>query len=194
MSPALAGRRASSCKGGAKRVAAVLALASALAGCGYSTKSLLPADIRRIHVAPVKNAIDLSGETGDQSRFKVYRPGIEVELTNAIINRFIFDGNLRVSSLSEADAVVEAKLIDYRRDALRYNNRDEVQEYRVNVVLDVVVYRSPGRKVLWHDAAVIGDTTFFVGNQRAAASEDEAAARAVEDAARRVVEKTFELW
>lgn len=177
-----------------RRAAAVLALAAALAGCGYTTKSLLPEDIKRIHVAPVKNAIDLSSENSGKDHFRVYRPGLEVELTNAIINRFIFDGNLRVSSHPEdSDAVVDAKLVDYRRDALRYTDSDDVREYRVNVVLDVSVYRTSNHQVLWHDAALAGDTTFFVAGQRAA-SEDDAAAKAVEDAARRVVEKTLELW
>ncbi len=178
----------------AKRVAAVLLLSTALAGCGYTTKSLLPADIKRIHVAPVKNAIDLSTENSGKDHFRVYRPGLEVELTNAIINRFIFDGNLRVSSHpDDSDAIVEARLTNYRRDALRYTEGDDIEEYRVNVVLDVSVYRRSNHEVIWHDPALAGDTTFFVAGQHAA-TEDDAAARAVEDAARRVVEKTLELW
>src|SRR5574341_1211316 len=50
---------------------------------------------------------------------RAHSPGIEVDITNAIINRFIFDGTLQVVSLEKADAVLEAKLVDYRRDALR---------------------------------------------------------------------------
>ncbi len=177
-----------------RRALAILALCAALAGCGYTTKSLLPEDIKRIHIAPVKNAIDLSSENSGKDHFRVYRPGLEVELTNAIINRFIFDGNLRVTSRADdADAIVEAKLVDYRRDALRYTESDDIEEYRVNVVLDVSVYRASNHQILWQDTGLAGDTTFFVAGQRAA-TEDEAAAKAVEDAARRVVEKTLELW
>jgi hypothetical protein len=168
-------------------------LSAVLAGCGYTTKSLLPEDIKRIHIMPVKNAIDLSSENSGKDHFRVYRPGLEVELTNAIINRFIFDGNLRVSGPNDADVIVEAKLVDYRRDALRYTERDDIEEYRVNVVLDVAVYRASNRQMLWQSTAVTGDTTFFVAGQRAT-SEDEAAARAVEDVARRVADKTLELW
>lgn len=178
-----------------KRAAAVLALCVALAGCGYTTKSLLPEDIKRIHVAPVKNAIDLTREpSGQGDRFPVYRPGIEVELTNAITNRFIFDGNLRISAPDEADAIVETKLLEYRRDALRYTDSDDIEEYRVNVVLQVAVVRNnASRDVLWREDRLVGDTTFFVQGRRAA-SEDEASARAVEDVARRIVDKTLELW
>ena len=164
-----------------------------LSGCGYTTKSLLPDKIKVIYVAPVKNAIDVSSEIDEKNRLRVYRPGVEVDLTNAIINRFIFDGNLKVGKPEGADAVVEAKLIDYRRDALRYSDADDVQEYRLSLVLDVTVYQSPGRKVLWHDKALTGDTSFFLSGTRAV-TEDEAVAKAVEDTASRVVEKTIEIW
>lgn len=171
--------------------AAILA-AAFFSGCGYTTKSMLPEDIKRIHVAPVKNAIDLTGELSDDERFRVYRPGLEVDLTNAIINRFIFDGNLKISGPDAADAVVETKLVDFHRDPLRYDGDQDVQEYRLNVVIDVAVVRADNRKVLWHEN-VVGDATFFLQGPRAT-SEDQAVTRLVEDAARRVVEKTIELW
>ncbi len=172
---------------------AVLALAVVLSGCGYTTRSLLPDSIKAVHVTPVKNAIDLTQETDNAGRFRTYRPGVEVDVTNAIINRFIFDGSLRIAPLERADAVVEARLIDYRRDPLRYSESDDVQEYRLSVLLDASVYQLPERKLLWHEASLAGDTTFFLSGPRAT-SEDEAVTIAVEDVARRVVEKTVEIW
>lgn len=140
---------------------------------------------------PVKNVINFSSEVSRDNAFRVYRPGVEVEITNAIINRFIFDGNLKISSPSDADAIVDAKLVDYRRDPLRYNDDDDVQEYRLNVVVDCAVYQRD-RKVLWRET-LAGDSTFFLAGPRAT-SEDEAVAQAVDDLARRVVERTFEVW
>lgn len=163
-----------------------------MSGCGYTMKSGLPENLKRIHVAPVKNGVDLSSEISDKTPFRVYRPGLEVELTNAMINRFIFDGQLKVTDPEKADAVVEATLVDYRRDALRYNEGDEIQEYRLSISLDVVVTQKLDQKILWHDR-VTGDTTFFLSGPRSF-SEDEAAAKAVEDTARRIVEKTIETW
>src|SRR3989338_3942937 len=113
-----------------------------LYGCGYKNRSLLPSDVKSIHVAPVKSATDLSGEIGGgKQRFKVYRPGIEVDLTNAIINRFIFDGTLKITGPETADAILEAKLTDYRRDALRRSEGEDVQEYRLSVVMEAVLDR-----------------------------------------------------
>ena len=162
-------------------------------GCGYTTKTILPNHIKTIHVAPIKNSIDLTSEISDKNCFRVYRPGLEVDLTNAIMNRFIFDGNLKVVNREKADAIVEAKLVDYRRDPLRYSEGDDIQEYRLSVTLDAVVYLASGHKVLWHITGLTGDTSFFLSGARAL-SEDEAVAKAVEDVARRVVDKTIELW
>jgi len=164
-----------------------------LAGCGYTTRSLLPGNIKSVHVAPVQSTIDLSAEISDKDQFRVYRPGVEVDVTNAIINRFIFDGNLQVRESGSADAVVEAKLTDYRRDPLRYSKGDDVQEYRLSIYLDVTVTQASDKKVLWHDKNLVGDTSFFIAGPRAV-SEDEAAQKAVEDVARRVVDKTIEVW
>lgn len=173
-------------------VLAIGLIVTQISGCGYTTKTQLPENIQRVYVAPVANGIDLATEITDKTPLKIYRPGMEVDLTNAIINRFIFDGTLKVTPVEKSDAVLEAKLLDYRRDALRYSDGDDVQEYRVSIVLDAVLKERVSQKVLWQEK-ITGDTTFFLAGARVA-SEDEAASRAVEDAARRVVERTIEYW
>ena len=163
-----------------------------LSGCGYTTRSLLPENIRRVHIPPVKNAIDLSSEISDKTPFRVYRPGLEVDLTNSLINRFIFDGQLKVTSDEKADARLEATLVDYRRDALRYSEGEDVQEYRLSITVDAALIQRSDSKALWQER-ITGDTTFFLSGPRAI-SEDQATAKAVEDVARRAVEKTIEYW
>ncbi len=163
-------------------------------GCaGYTQKSLLAENFKSIHVAPVQNGINLGEEITDKKPFKVYRPGVEVEITNAIINRFIFDGNLKISVPEKADLILEAKLTDYRRDALRYSEGDDVQEYRLSLTLDVAVKEARTQKVLWRDSSLVGDTSFFLSGARAV-SEDVAVQTALDDVARRVVDKTIEVW
>ena len=171
----------------------IAALAFLMAGCGYTMKNAVPENIKSIHIAPVKNSIDLTGEISDKDRFKVYRPGLEVELTNAIMNRFIFDGNLKVVAREKADAILEARLVDYRRDPLRYSRGDDIQEYRLSVTIEVNVYLAKDQKKLWQSNALTGDTSFFLSGPRAL-SEDEAVQKAVDDLSRRVVDKTIELW
>ena len=162
-------------------------------GCGYTTKSLMAADVRSIHVLPVKNVIDLASELSGNDRFRAYRPGLEVDVTNSIINRFIFDGNLKVVSSEKADAVMEVTLVDYRRDPLRYSDSDDIQEYRLSVTVDAGLYRNNAAHEGFWKERITGDTTFYLSGSRAI-SEDQAAAQAVEDLTRRVVERTIEHW
>lgn len=169
-----------------------LGVSLVLAGCGYTTQSLLPSDVRSVFVAPTINAIDLTAEVSDKRPFRVYRPGLEVDITNAVIDRFIFDGNLRVAREGQADAQVEMKLVDYRRDALRFSAADDVQEYRLTVAVDVRVFRVRDGSTLWSER-MGGDSTFYLSGPRAV-SEDEATQQAVQDLARRVVDRTIELW
>ena len=175
-----------------RRFCSLILISASLAGCGYTTKSLLPENIRRVSVVPVTNAIVLSEEITDKTPFRVYRPGLEVELTNGIINRYIFDGTLKVVSADKADAVLETSLVDYRRDALRYSEGEDIQEYRLSIVIDAKMTQKSDGKVLW-SKRITGDTTFFLAGSRAI-SEDQAANRAVEDVSRRVVEATIEVW
>ena len=167
-------------------------LCAVVSGCGYTTKSLLPENIRSVSVSPVANAIVLSEEITDKTPFRVYRPGLEVELTNAIINRYLFDGTLKIAMPEKADAVLETSLADYRRDALRYSEGEDIQEYRLSITVDAKMVQKSDGKVLWAKR-IIGDTTFFLAGSRAV-TEDQAASRAVEDVARRVVEATIEYW
>ena len=173
----------------------VLALLAALcaSGCGYTMKGNLPDDLKSVAVMPVKNGIDLSQEISQQNRYQTYRPGIEVDLTNAIIDRFVFDGTLKVERPENANILIEAKLIDYRRDPLRYSLGNDVEEYRISVVAYVSAVTMPGKKELWHDEAVTGDTTYYLVGSRAS-SENDAVKRAVTDLARRVVERTLDRW
>lgn len=163
-----------------------------LSGCGYTTKSQLPENIQRVYIPPVVNGIDLASEINDKTPLRIYRPGLEVDITNAIINRFIFDGNLKVTPLERSDAVLNAKLVDYRRDALRYSDGEDVQEYRISIIIEAELKERQTEKILWKQR-VAGDTTYFLAGPRAI-GEDAAASKAVEDVARRVVERTIEYW
>ena len=64
-----------------------------LAGCGYTTKTILPENIKTIHVDIFKNSIDITKEVSAKDKYEVYRPGLEVELRDAVIERVFLDGH-----------------------------------------------------------------------------------------------------
>ena len=165
------------------------ALFLAAAGCGYTTKSTLPASLKTIHVEPFKNNIDFT--TGAQR--DIYLPLLEVKARNAVIDRFLFDGNLKIAESAVADLVLKGELTGYQRSGLRYTDDDDVEEYRVHVTVSFTLINSKTGEVSWTEPGFTGEATFFVTGPRAS-SEDSALNAAILDLARRIVERTIEDW
>lgn len=164
-----------------------------LAGCGYSRGSLLPSHLKTIYVDNFKNKIDIGREVTESNRYMLYRPGLENDVTEAVVNRFVFDGNLRIADKEDANLILKGSLVDYRQEALRYDSDDNVEEYRIKIAVDIELLDVANNKTLWEEIGFIGESTYNTTGQFAT-SEDNAREEAVEDLSRRIVERTIEGW
>lgn len=158
-----------------------------LPACGYSTKSSLPASIRAIAVLSFENKIDFQA-----GKANVYLPLLEVKAHDAVVKQFLFNGSLRVVKEEDADLVLKGELISYERSVLRYTDSDDVQEYRVQIAMNLTM-TDPEGKVLWQENGFAGEGSYFLSGP-AAGSEATAVQDAVNDLAKRVVERTVEDW
>ena len=86
-------------------------------GCGYTTSSLLPANFKSIYVDNFKNSIKVESDTDDLRAYRGYQPGMEIELTKAVSNRYVLDGNLKLATPANADIILKGELIDYSRES-----------------------------------------------------------------------------
>lgn len=162
-------------------------------GCGYTTGSLLPAHVKNIYVENFVNKIPLTEEVSDRNRYKTYRPRLELDITEAIIDKFIFDGHLRITQKQDADLVLEGELLDFRREPTKYGDNDAIEQYRIAIIINMKLMETKSDKVLWQEKGFAGSDYYYtVGSQ--AKSEDTAVTDAIDDLARRVVEKTIEVW
>lgn len=157
--------------------------------CGYTTKSTLPSNIKLIHVETFKNNIDFAAE----GRRNLYLPLLEIKVRNAVINRFLFDGNLKIADEDKADLVLKGQLLSYDRTALRYTDNDDVQEYRIHITVSLEMYNAQKQETSWTESGFVGEATYFVTGA-SARSEEAAVEDAITDLARRVVERTVEDW
>ncbi len=171
----------------------VSAVASLLSGCGYTTRPGLASYLKTIYVQPFKNSIDVTQITADAEQFPLYRHGMEADITSAVINRFQFTGLLRPAGPNDSDSRLEGELVEFRRDALRYNASEQVEEWRLNIVVNVAFYDLHSNTLMWQEDRFTGDTTYFALGANAE-SEAQALDRAVQDIARRIVERTVESW
>lgn len=161
--------------------------------CGYTARPGLASHLKTVYIKPFTNQIDLTQLETSEQRFPIYRHRMEIDLTNAVINRFQFTGLLRPSSAQRADCRLEGDLVEFRRDALRYNASQQVEEWRLNVVVNLRMMDQTNDALLWEEPRLTGDTTYFALGSKA---ESEAAAldRAITDVARRIVERAVETW
>ena len=167
-------------------------LVTIITGCGYTTRSLISQlGYRTIYVGPFINKIDITSETSVARRYKTYYPLLENDITRQVIDRFILDGNLRLAKEEDADLVLKGELINYRRDALRYTGVDdkEIEEYRISLVVNLKLYDTSRQTFLWEVNNFVGDTTYFPQ----AKSESSAITEAIDDLARRVVDRVGEV-
>ncbi len=168
-------------------------LSFAIAGCGYTTRSMIKSQYRTIYVTPFINKINITTATDAENKYRIYRPLIETDITRAVNNKYLFDGNLRPLKVESADLILKGEVVDFRKDALRYDSGNNVSEYRINLVVNISLWDRAENKLLWQENGFTGDTTFFpTGNQ--ATSEDAAVKNALNDLGRRIVERTVEQW
>ena len=159
-----------------------------LSGCGYTTGSLLPSEYRTIAVEPFKNDVAYVNDTNRAS----YIPLLETKVRSAIIDRYVFDGHLRINEGDKADLVLKGSLKSFDRDELRLTDNQDVQEYRIRITVGITLSDGSG-EILWQEPSFAGEATYFTSGPQAK-SESDALQDALTDLSRRIVERTIENW
>lgn len=166
---------------------------SGILGCGYTTRSMLSDEYRTIYITPFTNSMDITKDTDTGNRYKITRPFLETDVTRAVSNKYLFDGNLKPVKSENADLILKGELVDFRKDPLRYDDNNNVSEYRINVLVNLSLWDKKNAKLLWQETNFTGYNDYFVSGSQAK-SESQAINDAMTDLARRVVERTVEQW
>ena len=176
----------------------VLCLLFLTTGCGYTTRSMLSGKYKTIYITPFLNKVDITQEAYSANKYRIYRPMLETDITKKVINKYLFDGNLKPVKEGLADLVLKGELIEYRKDPVSYtSNSDNVTEYRININVNLSLWDKQEDKLVWAENNFNGNYSYFTsfasGNV-IQVPEETAVTNAVEDLARRIVERTVEQW
>ena len=99
-------------------VSLVLAASLLVSGCGvYSLSGRGQSEISTISIEPFEN---------DTNRYE-----LTDRLTETIVDAFISDGNLKVVPGQQADALLQGSLLTYKREPYKFDENDQVQQYKV---------------------------------------------------------------
>ena len=162
-------------------------------GCGYTSRSLITNKFQTIYIPQFVNKIDITNENEAATKYKVYKPLLDSDITRAVIDKFLFDGNLKPVKEESADLTLKGELMEFRRDPLRYTSTEDVEEYRINMVVNITLWDNKENKLVWQESSFTGETTYFTTGT-AQKSETTAINDAITDLARRIVERTVEQW
>jgi hypothetical protein len=171
------------------RVFLSILLALTFAGCGYTTGSLLPGNYKKIAILPFQNKVSYI----DENNRGLYVPLLETKVRTAVIDRFLFDGNLHIADPDKANLVLSGDLIGIAQDDLRQDINQNIQEYRIRVIVSLTLTDNADGKVLWTEPSFTGETTYFLTGPQAL-TQSAAIDAALTDLATRVVERTIENW
>jgi len=171
------------------RILLCILLVLSIAGCGYTTGSLLPSNYRKIAVLPFQNKVTYVNENIQG----LYVPQLETNVRTAIIDRFLFDGHLRIADPDKADLVLSGDLIAFQQDDLRQDTNQNVQEFRARVVVSLTMTDTATGKVIWTEPSFAGEATYFTTGSQAT-TQSAATDKALTDLATRVVERTVDSW
>jgi hypothetical protein len=161
----------------------LLAAAASAGGCSYSpSPALFPPHLRTLAVPVLKNTTT--------------EPGLEQEVTDALVNRFLQDNKLRIVPESEADLVVSGAIVRYTNSVFGFNAREQAQEYQVAVGVQLTARDRVKNREMWRDDNLVRTTNYFVVAAAGQPASDQFIARrdAISKLADAVINKTVEGW
>ncbi len=171
----------------------ICSLMAACAGCGYTTAALLPPELDSIYVENFANEIDPTREVSNRRPTYSYKPGMEVDITRAVIDGFIYDRHLDVVNEKKAALILKGALVDFQQLPLSYSKGDSIVEFRMEIFVDIELYDNLNGELMWQEDRFMGQTSYTVSGPNAK-TESQAIAAAVNDLAQRIVERTVEAW
>ncbi len=154
-----------------------------VSGCGYTASpALLPQHLKTIAVPLFEN------ETSEYT--------LEQDVTDAVIQRFVSDGHLRVVDEKSADCVIKGKITQYRNAVFGISNAELAQEYRVTIAVSVVFKDQVKNREIWHDEEIVKTANYYVqtvpGQQ--AKTELDGRKEAIQKIADEILSRSVESW
>jgi outer membrane lipopolysaccharide assembly protein LptE/RlpB len=131
-----------------RAVAFAVATALALGGCGYTVGGTLPSHVKTVSVPIFKN----------QTR----EPGVESQITRAVVEAFSTNGRLRVVGSDSADAILDGEVTSYEIISIAFDRDANVRLYRLVVGVTLRMRDLRQNTVLFDRTAVREQADFRV--------------------------------
>ncbi|MFX0140502.1 MAG: LPS assembly lipoprotein LptE [Candidatus Hodarchaeota archaeon] len=143
-----------------------------LSCCGYSTRSLLPNYMQKVHIKIFEN--------------QTFKAGLDELATNDVIEAFRSGSNLRIVDENSADIVIEGKVSGFSKDPYTYTSNQTIIEYKISIKFHVRCVDKVKNEVFWEGS--VSDWATY------ATDEEEAVNEAMKKTADRLVTAILTNW
>lgn len=128
------------------RLAVLLVVASAAAGCGYAlvgtSRGSLPEEVKNLYVTTFVN--------------ETPRVGLEQLVTDAVLRELATRARLKpVSQPEQADAVLSGRLLSYSVAPVRFDETGRALEYEISLVAKVSLVERATEKPLYENPGYV---------------------------------------
>lgn len=114
--------------------------------------------------------------------------GAEERVTEALVQEFIRDGRLQVTSRRRADLLLDAKLIRYQMEPVGYNERGDAVVFNLETRLMVSLKDARSGEILFEEESFEDKGVFFLSNQPGERREERVFARLAESVISRLLD------
>lgn len=150
----------------------ILTLVLFISCCGYSTRSLLPDYIRKVHIKLFEN--------------RTLKVRLDEIATDAVLEAFRSGSNLQIVDEKSADIVISGKVVDFSKDPYTYTSDQTVLEYRITVKFSVRCLDMARNEIFWEGS--VSDWATYETD------EDRAIEEATKKTAERLVNAILTSW
>lgn len=120
---------------------------------------------------------------------KTIEAGLSNTMTDLVIDAFIADGNMKVVSETDADAILMGTLTNYNREAYTYDENDVVSQYVVKLVFDVTLKKGKEDDNIWVEQ-FYSEGVYSAADETEDTGQQRAAAKLVDD----IINRTTKSW
>ena len=150
-------------------------------GCGvYGTSSRTAKDIKSVAVPFFTN--------------QTSEPNLEITVTERVIDNLVADNTLSVKSESNADAVLEGKIVSFQNVPFSFNRDLNAEEYHVVVTVEATLYGRRLEQPIWEKQIIKGDGSYFLDTDEEGFRYEDAIAEAIKEITDRILNLTVQDW
>lgn len=162
-----------------------------LNSCGYTVRSYSKPDFGTIGVEAFVSTIDFTGEAS-YSKLRISPLLLADKLTDRLKKQIIEDGIMKLEDSRRSQVVLSGEITDFLQKPLRYTKQDDIEEYRINLFVDIKLQDSETGKLIKKKSISATDSYFIVGPRQE--TQPTALDRLIRKAARKIVDSIVDAW